>query len=345
MVKVALDAGHGIHTAGKRTPAGEREWTFNNKVVLAAIAKLNTYDDVQILRLDDPTGNNDVPLITRTNKANAWGADVLVSAHHNAHMGVWGEHGGAETYVHPTGRRASYDLANTVQPLITKAMGLRNRGVKQLNLHMVRESNMTAILTEGGFMDSTTDIGALRSNAKLKAQGVAIAEGLAAYYKLVPKKGSVTNPKPTPSKPTVSKPTAKPSSDLGLVDWMKANKFDSSFSNRAKLYGNGYKGTAAQNIALLNKLQNKPVSKPAAKPKPVAKKSTVTLPKTAKTWRTYKTNVQPVKANSDWSLTPSAFGGITYTILGRPYANVVTVNTGRGRRNIFVGPGTGAVIK
>lgn len=207
---------------------------------------------------------------------------------------------------------------------------------------------MPAILTEGGFMDSTTDIGALRSDAKLKSQGVAIAEGLAAYYKLKPKTGTAATPKPGPSK-TVTKPTPKPStSNLGLVDWMKDNKYDSSYSNRAKLYGSGYKGTAAQNTALLSKLQNKtvtPVSKPAVKAKPAAKNNTVTLPKSAKTWRTYKTNVQPVKANSDWSLTPSAFGGITYEILGRPYANVVTVNTGRGKRNIFVGPNTGAIIK
>jgi len=145
--------------------------------------------------------------------------------------------------------------------------------------------------------------------------------------------------------PVEPKPPVKVSGNLGLVDWMKANKMDSGFSNRAKLYGSGYSGTAAQNTTLLNKLQNKPIAKPAPKPKPAAKKNTVTLPKSAKTWRTYKTNVQPVKANSDWSLTPSAFGGLTYEVLGRPYANVVTVNTGRGKRNIFVGPGTGAVIK
>ncbi|WP_246880450.1 N-acetylmuramoyl-L-alanine amidase [Sporosarcina sp. 6E9] len=93
----------------------------------------------------------------------------------------------------------------------------------------------------------------------------------------------------------------------------------------------------------LGKTTSKPSPKPA--PKPQAKKNTVHLPKSAKTWRTYKLNVQPVAANSDWSLTPSAFGGLTYDILGRPYPNVVTINTGRGKRNIYVGPGTGAVIK
>src|SRR5699024_5117068 len=37
-------------------------------------------------------------------------------------------------------------------------------------------------------------------------------------------------------------------------------------------------------------------------------KGTVHLPASAKTWRTYKLNVQPVAKNSDWSLTPSRYG-------------------------------------
>ena len=216
VVKIALDAGHGMITAGKCTPDGEREWSFNNIVILAAQKALLEYEGVQILRLDDPTGRTDVPLRTRTDRANAWEADVLVSAHHNALAGVWGSHGGVETFVHPTGRRASYDLADVVQPLIAKAMGLRNRGVKQLNLHMVRESNMTAILTEGGFMDSTTDIGALRNTAKLQAQGRAIAEGLAQYYKL---KRKVTAPKPTP--PITPEVPEKEAEYLNLPTWQK----------------------------------------------------------------------------------------------------------------------------
>ena len=63
---------------------------------------------------------------------------------------------------------------------------------------------MPAILTEGGFMDSTTDIGALRSDAKLKAQGISIAGGLAAYYNLNPKTGSAAKPKPSPTKSVAS---------------------------------------------------------------------------------------------------------------------------------------------
>lgn len=195
MVKIALDAGHGLHTPGKRTPDGEREWSFNNKVLLAAVERLNQYENVQILRLDDPTGKTDVPLRTRTNKANKWKADVLVSIHHNANTSKWGSWGGVETFTHPQSSKASKDIAKIINPMIVKAMGLRDRGVKTSNLHMVRESNMPSILTEGGFMDSLTDIKALRDDSKLKAQGYAIADGLAQYFKLKPKYSQSNNKK------------------------------------------------------------------------------------------------------------------------------------------------------
>ncbi len=62
-----------------------------------------------------------------------------------------------------------------------------------------------------------------------------------------------------PSKPTV-KPTTVTSGNLGLVDWMKSQKMDSSFNNRKKLAGqygiSNYKGTASQNNQLLSKLKS-----------------------------------------------------------------------------------------
>ncbi|MEH7521672.1 N-acetylmuramoyl-L-alanine amidase [Bacillus sp. JJ1503] len=184
ILRVAIDAGHGINTPGKRTPDGEREWSFNNAVALALVAELLRYKNVEILRLDDPTGKIDVPLTERTRKANAWCADLLISVHHNANKAVWGDWGGVETFVQTGTGGKSVEVAKAVQPRIVQAMGLCDRGVKQANLHMLRESKMPAILTEGGFMDSTTDIGALRDNTKLQAQGKAIADGIAEVYSL-----------------------------------------------------------------------------------------------------------------------------------------------------------------
>lgn len=101
-----VDADHGLYTLGKRSPDDEREWTFNNKVLHACDARLRQYEGVDILRLDDPTGKTDVPLITRTNRANVWKADVLVSIHHNANTAKWGSWGGVETYVYPTASKS-----------------------------------------------------------------------------------------------------------------------------------------------------------------------------------------------------------------------------------------------
>ncbi|WP_243458230.1 N-acetylmuramoyl-L-alanine amidase [Sporosarcina sp. Te-1] len=191
---MALDAGHGINTPGKRSPADEREWSFNSKVLLACAAALKQYEGVQILRLDDPTGKTDVPLKTRTDKANKWGADALVSIHHNALNGKWHSGGGVETYVFPTASKAAKDIAALIHPGIVAAMGLRDRGVKTNDYHMLRESKMPAVLTEGGFMDSNIDIHSLRDDGNLKAQGIEIAEALAKYFGLKRKSGIAYEP-------------------------------------------------------------------------------------------------------------------------------------------------------
>lgn len=52
---------------------------------------------------------------------------------------------------------------------------------------MLRETNIPSILVEGGFMDSLTDIVSMRDDNKLKAQGEAIAQGVAEFLGL-PKK-------------------------------------------------------------------------------------------------------------------------------------------------------------
>lgn len=205
MFKIAIDAGHFFHTPGKRTPDGEREWTFNNEVVKAVIQELGKYQSVDILRLDDPTGKTDIPLKARTNRANAWQADVLISVHHNAMTGKWGAHSGVETFTFEpvSGNPKSKALADKVHPKIVGVMGISNRGIKGANFHMLRASNMPAILTEGGFMDSTVDIKKMRDDMTLAAQGVAIATGIAEYAGLKKKVVQVSNPvKPS----TVKKP-------------------------------------------------------------------------------------------------------------------------------------------
>lgn len=200
-LKVVWSAGHGFNTAGKRTPDGEREWSFNDKVVRAAMDRLAQYNGVNQLRVDDPTGNTDVPLSTRSKKSNDWGADIYIAIHHNAYTGKWGGHTGTETYTYDGewgGKKANdpkeLALAKAVNEAIVAALGLQNRGLKRANFHEVREPKATAILTELGYMDSTIDIKVMRQDAKLKQAGINIANAVARLYGLVLKVASAPKP-------------------------------------------------------------------------------------------------------------------------------------------------------
>lgn len=236
MVKIVIDAGHGLDTPGKRSPNDEREWSFNNKVAKYAIAKLKTYNDVEILRVDDPTGKTDVPLRIRTMLANEWKADVYASIHHNALSGTWGKHSGIETYTldNPTVNPKSIEIAGAVHPRVVMAMGISDRGMKQANFHVLRESAMPAFLTEGGFMDSVIDIAKLRDDDYLKAQGEAIAEGLAIYFKLQLKTALETKPPLVPKEEinNLYQPTLPTmlESTVSLIKWLEKQEGSASSS-------------------------------------------------------------------------------------------------------------------
>ena len=182
MIKLVYDAGHGFNTPGKRTPDGEREWSFNDKVARAFANELTLYEGVTSKRFDDPTGQRDVPLKERTDGANSWGATYYISFHKNALAGQWGTHTGVETWIYEKTKRVeTSQLANAIHPAVVRAFGLRDRGIKKGNLHIVRETDCPAILIEGPFMDSTIDIKKLRDNKILENAGQEIARAFATF--------------------------------------------------------------------------------------------------------------------------------------------------------------------
>ncbi len=157
-MKIGVDAGHGLHTAGKRCAkqfdANEtREWVLNSRVATKVCEILNR-SGVETLRLDDTTGNTDVSLSTRCTNANNANVDLVVSIHHNAGGGT-----GIETYVYnetlkngETGR-----IATLVNNKAVEKTGMRNRGVKTKDLAIIRDTKMKACLIECGFMDNEFD--------------------------------------------------------------------------------------------------------------------------------------------------------------------------------------------
>ncbi|MCI3922475.1 N-acetylmuramoyl-L-alanine amidase [Paenibacillus sp. TRM 82003] len=184
-MKIAIDAGHGLNTAGKRCPDDSmREFHFNSVVARYVRDELDQYGNVEILFTHDDTGKRDIPLKERTDKANKWGADVLVSIHANASGNDWGAAKGIETFVYTSRPAESVRLAEAVQEALIAVTGLVDRGVKAGNLHMVREAKMTAILCECGFMTNREEAALLKSDEYRRKCAQAIVKGIVEVYGL-----------------------------------------------------------------------------------------------------------------------------------------------------------------
>lgn len=163
--KIALNAGHGVNTPGKRCLKSldqneTREWVLNNRICVKIEEKLKDYTGYELLRLDDRTGKTDIALSTRTNNANAFNADFYLSIHHNAGVNG-GKGGGIVSIVYTKASAKSCEWQKELYDALIKHTGLKgNRSdpMPKQNLHECRESKMPCVLLECGFMDSSTDV-------------------------------------------------------------------------------------------------------------------------------------------------------------------------------------------
>ena len=271
MFKIALSAGHGFHTSGKRCPGyldphETREWYLNDRICDKIEQKLTAYAGYELIRLDDTTGQTDVPLKDRTSKANNFKADFYLSIHHNA--GVGGKSGGGVVaYVYPGVGNVTLDWQKALYDAVIKHTGLRGNRAKPLaqsNLHEVRESNMPAVLLECGFMDSSTDVPIILSDDFANKVATACVEVLVAKGGLTEKNIAV---KPAPVVPANSLYFEKYVGDTcSIVTALNSLGVASTYAYRSKIAkANGikyYMGTAKQNTAMLNLLKQGKLIKP-----------------------------------------------------------------------------------
>src|SRR6476660_7604233 len=98
----------------------------------------------------------------RTQMANNWGADVLLSLHINAAAAASAK--GFESYRYTNTNAATTAFQNVMHQEIMKQLGseISDRGKKQKNLHMLRESKMKACLTENLFISNAADAAKLK---------------------------------------------------------------------------------------------------------------------------------------------------------------------------------------
>lgn len=198
MLKLALDAGHGMNTPGKRVLKSldskeTREWLLNSRVANYVESNLKNYKDIEVLRLDDRSGRSDIPLRTRTDNANRFKADILISIHHNAGING-GSGGGVVVYRQTRSLAKTIDYQKKIYDKIIKHNQLRGNRASPLasgNFHITRESNMPALLIENGFMDSRTDVPIILTDAHARKTANGITEFLVEEFNL--KKKPTTN--------------------------------------------------------------------------------------------------------------------------------------------------------
>lgn len=187
-IKIAIDAGHGLYTAGKRClksidKSETREWFLNDRIADKLQELLKSYE-CQVLRVDDTTGLTDVPLADRVKKANNWGADVYISIHHNA--GINGGKGGGTVVFHYGGAERKAQATNLYNYIVnmTGLVGNRSTKVSKKAFYVIKNTKMPAFLIENGFMDSTTDVPIILSAGHANRTAQALLNFLVNTFKL-----------------------------------------------------------------------------------------------------------------------------------------------------------------
>lgn len=189
--KIAIDAGHGSNTAGKRTPDGYREHWINVKCAayFEAAMKRCGFDTLRVGWNDsNANDDSDTALSARQKLIKAAKCHISVSWHANAYGdGIHYNSGqGIETLIHSDSGKAgdSRKLADKVQAYLIQGTQQKNRGVKTQSLAMCNCSVMgtkASILIEAGFMTNEYEASLLKSDAFCLECAEEAARGVCEY--------------------------------------------------------------------------------------------------------------------------------------------------------------------
>lgn len=184
MLKISWDAGHagfGV-TPGKRAlDTSMYEWDFNDGVVDYAMEALSHYENVEQLRVDDPSGRIDVTLSERANRVNQWGSHLHISVHGNA---AAPSANGIETFIHPSASALNRDIALHIHNYVVIRTNRRNRGLKEADFQILRATNADSLLIEGGFMTNPEELALMKTNEYRATVGRAIADAIVTKFNL-----------------------------------------------------------------------------------------------------------------------------------------------------------------
>lgn len=173
--KVFVDAGHGGKDSGA-TGFGKNEAELNLEVAKRVEKKLEE-KNIQV-KMSRET-NEFIELGDRSKLANNYNPDVFVSIHQNSAVETAN---GIETYCHPD-KQMYKPLALEIQNNAIAQTGARDRGVKNSNLSVLRETNMPSALFESGFISNRAEYNKLVDPSYQDKLATGIATGIEEYLK------------------------------------------------------------------------------------------------------------------------------------------------------------------
>ena len=183
--KIAYGAGHNNFTAnGIPTELHSpkvNEWQLNDKVARYFAEAASQYEDVELLRVDDPQGVQPVDLAARCITANNWDAGFFLSMHHNGFQGVPWDGGGLVAFSYPGSAKGAIYRDAIYEACIAAGgiVGDRATPKATANFQVLRQTHAPAVLMEYGFMDSRVDAPIILTDEYAKKMAYATMEGIA----------------------------------------------------------------------------------------------------------------------------------------------------------------------
>jgi len=169
---VVIDPGHGGHdVGGQGGRVYEKHLALDTAMRLEAYLKRMGYHTVMTRRSD-----YFVSLPQRAAIANQYKNAIFVSIHFNY---TWKEHvSGLETFYH---NADGQKLAQHVQRSLVRKTQTLDRSAKFARFYVIRNTNMPAILVEGGFVTNGRERERMKSPEFRDAIARGVAEGIQRY--------------------------------------------------------------------------------------------------------------------------------------------------------------------
>lgn len=191
---IIVDAGHGAEDEGAKTTQKPIYSEKNFNLVTARFVeqqlKQKGYHPLMTREKDVF-----VSLMDRAKLPQLDNHDLFVSVHFNSAPSPQAE--GIEVFYyrdenHPARTQASKALAESVLKYVIKETGAKSRGVKHGNYCVIRETDVPAILVEGGFLTHPEELEKIKDPKYLKKLAWGITQGLDQYCQTLEKAKNAT---------------------------------------------------------------------------------------------------------------------------------------------------------